>query len=132
MYNLLVYLKVVAEYSKDVHYNLSGLPFLENHEYMDKVNSEALEYIDEINEQYYMYNDLPVPPAKEIMAEAIKLIPEVGSDKEMIERLLNAIKAIIYQAEEIKAENDKALGDLLGRLSSSFAKHYGLLLRITK
>ena len=136
MYNLLVYLKVVAEYSKDVHYNLSGLSFIANHEYMDKVNEDALNYIDEINEQYYMANGLSVPRSTNVMESAIKITPEIGDNALMIENLLKSIKSVIYSCEENSKNNDgdilskTALGDLLGRISSSFSKHYGLLSKI--
>lgn len=132
-------LQAIAGLSKDIHYNLKGASFMANHEYMDEVHDTVTPYIDEIKENYFMYNDLAVPSSSSVYVEAAKIIDEhcVQSEEEgdnlyCITGLIRLIKVAIYTCEEVSENSTSDVGDkdLLGRLATDLKKINALLGRI--
>lgn len=138
--DLINILQAIAGLSKDIHYNLRGSAFIANHEYMDDVHNVVVPYIDEIKENYFMYNDLEVPKSSSVYEESAKIIKdycvetseEDDDDLFCITGLIRIIKIAIYTCGELSESSISDVGDkdLLGRLSTDLKKINALLGRI--
>lgn len=133
MEKILVYLETIKGLSKDLHYEVKGNSFYANHLLMDRIHDNLDDYEDEIKENYFMYNEKPVPTHKSIMAQSIEMMP--ADDAETISKmstLAELIKTAVYQIEQtLKDETlDAGDNDLLGRISSTLKNDFALLNRV--
>lgn len=130
MRNLIVYLTIVRETAKDIHYNYRGPDFYGVHLLMDRVADDLLDFVDQIKEKVFMYKDLPIPTGKDVMLEASQLMPETSNINELLEKL----KLAIYSIEQISQSPDIDAGDndLLGRISSDLQTKYALVSHLVK
>lgn len=134
MDKLLPYIEAIKGLSKDIHYELKGTSFYGNHLLMDRIHDRLNDFQDEIKENYFMYNEKSVPTHLSVMAQAISLLPEDGTDVLVKMATLNElIKTAIYQIEQVIKDNanlDAGDNDLLGRLSSVLKNDSALLGRV--
>lgn len=131
---IIVYLEAIKGLSKDIHYELKGTSFYGNHLLMDRIHDSLNDFQDEIKENYFMYNEKSVPTHLSIMAQAMALLPEDGTDVLVKMGTLNElIKTTIYQVEQVIKDNsnlDAGDNDLLGRISSALKNDSALLGRV--
>lgn len=134
MEELIIYLTAIASLAKDLHYNMSGKDFYGNHLLMDRIYDGIYDFIDEIKENYYMYNGLDTPSdAMNIYPEVIKLLEK--TDAEPIEAKLKALKDltkdVVYLCDDFCNEKKYDCGDkdLLGRIAVKMKNGAALLNR---
>lgn len=130
MENILIYLEAIKGLAKDLHYTMSGLSFYGNHLLMDRIQDDLSDYQDAIKENFFMYNEKPVPTHKAVILEAAKLLPADDADiKDKLATLAELLKTAIYSIEQATKSEilDAGDNDLLGRISSSLKTGSALL-----
>lgn len=130
MKEVIVSIEIVRLIAKDLHYTVRGESFYSNHEFMDRVQKELSDFVDEIKENYFMARDEVVPTNKAIYTEAIGRLKDSYSVQDLVE----ALKTALYAVEQASKCKDLYQGDtdLLGRISSNLLNSYGLAQRILK
>lgn len=134
MEKIIIYLEAIKGLSKDLHYETKGTAFYGNHLLMDRIHDNLDEYQDEIKENFFMYNEKPVPTHRTIIQNTIEMLPADDMDvKDKMATLLEIIRTAIYQIEQtIKDDKNLDAGDndLLGRISSTLKNDAALLQRV--
>lgn len=129
---LIYILTALQIYCKDAHYNFVGVDFKPLHEWADEILEPLQDFIDEIKENYYLFNELEVPRGTEINAQAANFVPDsVKGNKEILKNLLALVSMCHTRLNGIDIK-EAGLSDLLGRLDSHLMKHIALLNLATK
>ncbi len=130
---LVYYLQAIVGLCKDIHYTLSGSCFITNHKYVDDIEEAINPYIDEIKENYFMYNKIEVPSSYDVYTASAGLLEGfTEGEKDAYKNMGNlstAMKVTIYMCDEMAdgSKYDSGDKDLLGRLATDL-KHYKALL----
>ena len=134
MLELLYILTALQIYCKDAHYNFYGIDFKPLHEWVDEIGGSLGDYLDEIKENYFLFNNIKVPRGVDINDGAKDYVPTgLGSNKEILNNLLALITMAHNTANNIpEISGVLGLGDLLGRLDSHLMKHIALLQLATR
>lgn len=127
MIELVYILTALQIYCKDAHYSFKSVNFKPLHEWVDEIGDPISDYLDEIKENYYMFNGLEVPRGTVINAEAVNYVPEeLGSNEQILNNLLAVITMAHNKINGLDIK-ESGLNDLLGRLDSHLMKHIALL-----
>ena len=128
---LLKSIYIIRFYSKDIHYNCSGLSAYSDHLLADRVFDGLDGFIDQINETIYMgYGHIP-PSSREVLNGVVSDVPSIVDDitkcwgflYEKIESCLDLISDIRDRFE------DPALSSLLDGLAEDLRVKKGLVWR---
>ena len=131
MERLLIYLTAIAGLSKDIHYGSYGDYFYPDHLLMDRIYDGLYDLVDEIQEKYFMYNNLEAISSKKIFETASSMLNDDLTIEEKMVMLRNLMKDAIYIADDTskKTVYDCGDNDLLGRIASKLKTDVGLLNR---
>lgn len=134
MEELLVYLTAVAGLAKDLHYTLAGKSFYGNHLLMDRIYDDIYDFVDEIKENYFMYQGLDVPSSKNIFERTAAILENIETTGQKMSSLLEFMRDIIYLCDQYANEDRYDCGDndLLGRIASKMKNNVGLLRRVVE
>lgn len=131
MERLLVLLTAIAGLSKDIHYNSFGDYFYSDHLLMDRIYDGLYDLVDEIQEKYFMYNNLGAVSSKSVLSMAASIIDDNQTVEEKMVSLRDFMKEAIYVADDTANRQTYDCGDndLLGRIASKLKTDVALLNR---
>lgn len=136
MNKLLQMLLAVKMYAKDIHYKAKGSSFYSDHLLADEIGKDIDDYMDEINEIYYLGRGEEAPDSIDILTGALEFIPTGGEVDLMFDNMQNLLLDVLTHIEELanNAEEDLTLGDndLLSRISSYLEQKNGFVWCRTK
>ena len=134
MEDLLVYLTAVAGLAKDLHYTLSGESFYGNHLLMDRIYDGLYDFVDEIKENYFMYQGLDVPSSKDIFERTAAILENIETTGQKMRSLFEFMRDVIYLCDQYahKDKYDCGDNDLLGRIASKMKNNVGLLRKVVE
>ena len=135
MEQLLCLLIVIQRVAKEIHYRAFGENFWSDHLLADKVFDGLEDFMDEIQENYFMCEEEANPYQKRIYTYASSMMPESwGSVKELFEILDGFVLQTILQATELSKASDitAADSDLLGRICGDLQQKHGFLAKRLK
>ena len=135
MEELLILLIAIQRTAKDIHYFAKGAEFWSDHLLADKVYDGLEGFMDEIQEGYFMGEELATIPQKMLYERACKMMPEgdfaVYPLFTVLDNLL--VKGIALTTELSKASDITAAdSDLLGRICADLQAKHGLVYRRLK
>ena len=129
-------LVAIRSAAKGIHYRTYGEKFWGDHLLADRIVDGLDDFIDEINENWYLGKQEDAPQQKVIMSGASGMIPLVDNDITKAFGLLDEL--IINCLSELEmieeANHELSLGDkdLMGRISSDLQKKHGFIWRRIK
>jgi DNA-binding ferritin-like protein len=125
---IIALLMAIANFAKDIHYNVSGSAAYSKHLFADLLQDDVYDFIDEIKENVFLAaEELPLASGK-YLEMAIPLIPEIAEDdKVSFERIRGLIEKTNKALEEIKEAPSRGVGSLLDSISEHLDKCLGLL-----
>lgn len=136
MNKLLKMLLAVKMFAKDIHYKAKGASFYSDHLLADEIGKDIDDYMDEINEIYYLGRGEEAPASSDILNGALEFIPEGGEVDLMFGNMQNLLLDVLTHIEELadNPKEDLTLGDndLLSRISSYLEQKNGFVWRRTK
>lgn len=123
---LIVYLLVISNFSKDVHYTAHGDAFYSKHLLVDKF--ETAEYIDMLKEACLLGKGVRPLPAKNYLKEASYLlaVPEENNDKQNFETLQNYIENTLDFINNM-GNLTKADENVIGDIAQDLQQYRGLI-----
>ena len=131
----MVLLIAIQRTAKDIHYHAKGSEFWSDHLFADKIYDGLEDFMDEIQEGYFMGEELATIPQKKLYERACKLMPEGDFDVYPLFVILDdllmrgiALATDISNASDITAADS----DLLGRICADLQAKHGLLYRRLK
>lgn len=131
MVNIIARLEFLRKYAKTIHYNYAGPDFLGIHTYMDAVAKPIDEFIDEIKEKYFMYNQMQVPSFETIDSLTIEMLKTASDSGYSVQKLAQECKAFVITLDEVINTMSSTLDngdiDLLSRIESHFKTVAALL-----
>ena len=77
MFNVLVYLLAIQQYVKGIHYHCGGDNFYSDHLLADRIYDGLDEFMDQIQECYYLGKGEDTPQPQELLYEANNVIPDI-------------------------------------------------------
>lgn len=127
MNKLIGHLIAVKHYAKGLHYAYYGDTFYGNHLLMDLVADEIDGFIDDIKEDIILARGYKPLNAKEYLAMAINLMPDINKEERYNTSLLKDL--INKTVEHINGMNNLSKGDenLIGAIAQKLQKAQGLL-----
>lgn len=130
MKDLIIQLTIINALAKTIHYNYKGESYYGVHLLMDRVQKKTLGFIDDIKENYYLANEMPVPTFKETYYTAFERL----GDTTTLSDLRDAVKAGFYLTNGLSRQPDMdvADNDLLGKIGSNLKNSLGLLNQLLK
>lgn len=126
MLDILARLTAIKHYAKDIHYTAKGESFYSIHLLMDRVVDGLDDFIDSINEVYYMGAGDNPPSSKEVLRVAQAVIPVLTDTRENLERLVGLIKSALSELDDIK-DTDRADNSLLDSIAQDLKLKRGLV-----
>ena len=135
MENIICYLIAIKRWAKEIHYRSKGDGFWGNHLLSDRVVDGLDDFVDEIQENYYLGHGEEVPLQKNILLGAANLIEQATTEKDMFIKLDMLIIGCLTELQMIDENNHElSLGDkdLMGRISSDLQKKHGFIWRRIK
>lgn len=130
MFNVLVYLLAIQQYAKGIHYHCKGDSFYSDHLLADRIYDGIDDFIDQIQESYYLGKGDETPQPQELLYEASNIIPDISGS--VSDDFLKLADLIGYCAEELnkvsKAETT-TIGDsdLIGRIFNDLQTKHGFI-----
>lgn len=127
MVKLICLLEAIRIYSKDCHYNLSGMNYLQWHQFMDTVADPIDDFLDEIKESVLLFKETEVPRGTEINELAADFVPkDLGTNEKMLSNLRALLSMTVAHINNINPD-DTGTGDILSRICVHLQKHIGLI-----
>lgn len=120
--DLIVYLLVIANYAKDLHYNLGGEAFYGKHLFADRIQENLGEYIDQLKEICLLGHGLKTLSSSEYLSRASEEIPTGIS----FQRMANLITDVLEHIENIK-NISKGDENLIGNIAQDLQNSLGLI-----
>lgn len=120
--SLIIYLTVISNYAKDIHYNCKGDNFYGNHLFADRIADGLSDYIDQLKEICLLGHGIKTLHSSEYLEKAASLIPNDISFKSMKRLLIEALSII-------EGLNGISKGDenLIGAIAQDLQNHIGLI-----
>jgi DNA-binding ferritin-like protein len=120
MKEIIALLNSIYGVAKDLHYSASGNEFYGLHLMYDEIADGIMDSIDEIKENYYLFNNLPVPDSKEIFtisASQISITSTIAELGELIKGCIDTIDEVCKNNDTLTEGNKSMLGDISNDLS---------------
>ena len=126
MLQILARLTAIKGFAKDIHYTATGESFYGIHILMDRVIDGLDDFIDSINEVFYMGKGVEPPASREVLKYATAYIPVVSDNKGSLSLL---DKLIIETIDELNAygTEDRADNSLMDSISQDLRLKHGLV-----
>ena len=135
MFNILVYLIAIQKTAKGIHYLCHGDSFFSDHLLADRIQEDIDDFVDEIQENYYLGKEEDAPQQAQLLASAGALVPEITEDMtesfKALDRLLLSCVNEVETASKLEATT-VGDADLLGRICSDIQKKHGFVWRRLK
>lgn len=135
MFDILVYLLSIEKTAKGIHYLCKGSNFWADHLLADKVADGLSDFMDEIQEIYYLGKEEEAPQPSQVLASAGAMVPELTEDiEEDFRKLEKMMLACIDEIETASNLTATTCGDndLLGRICSDIQQKHGFVWRRLK
>lgn len=127
MLKLIYLLEAIRIYAKDCHYNMSGINYLQWHQFMDTVAGPIDDFLDEIKECVFLFSAVDVPRGTEINEQAAQFVPkELGSNESMLSNLRALLSMTVAHINDTKPD-ETGTGDILSRIGVHLQKMIGLI-----
>ena len=135
MFNILVYLLAIEKTAKGIHYLCKGQNFFSDHLLADRIQDGLDEFMDEIQEIYYLGKEEDAPQPSQVLASAGAMVPELTDDiEEDFKKLEKIMLSCIDEIETASKLTATTCGDndLLGRIGSDIQQKHGFVWRRLK
>ena len=135
MFDILVYLLAIEKTAKGIHYLCKGSNFWADHLLADKIADGLDDFMDEIQEIYYLGKEENAPQPAQVLASAGAMVPELTEDiEEDFRKLEKMMLACIDEIETASNLTATTCGDndLLGRIGSDIQQKHGFVWRRLK
>lgn len=121
-------LLAIANFAKDIHYNVSGSAAYSKHLFADLLQDDVYDFIDEIHENISLAQERIPLASKAYLEMAEAFIPNIDKeDKVSFERMRDLIKDTNERLRKIKDVPSRGAGSLLDSISEHLDKCLGLL-----
>lgn len=135
MRKVLMILLAIQRASKGVHYHTAGAQFYGDHLLADRIYDGLDDFIDEIQENYFLGKEEEAPSQKELLKGAYELVPQETEDMKLAFTTLDKLLlAGINELETVSELTALTVGDndLIGRICSDLQKKHGFIWRRLK
>lgn len=124
---LITYLIAIQNFCKDIHYHCSGESFYSKHLFVDRIQENLNNYIDEIKEVCLLGNDVSPLLSGEYLSRATSLIPLL-EDKDL-QNFISLGKIIVETLALIDNMDKLTQGEanLMGAIAQDLQNSLGLL-----
>ena len=132
MQEIICLLIAICRTAKGIHYKTFGDKFYSDHLMCDRICDGLDDFVDEIFENYYLGREDEAPQQKDVVAQALDVIPMLDEDIEKdFEMLDGLIVACLSAVQLASGKEEKTVGDsdLLGRIGSDLQKKHGFIWR---
>lgn len=124
---LITYLMAIQNFCKDIHYSCHGESFYSKHLFVDRIQENLYNYIDEIKEICFLGNDEQPLPSGEYLSRATSLIPLLETKD--LQNFINLGKLIVEVLALIDNMERLTQGEanLMGTIAQDLQNNLGLL-----
>lgn len=124
---LITYLMAIQNFCKDIHYSCHGESFYSKHLFVDHIQENLYNYIDEIKEVCFLGNDERPLPSGEYLSRATNLIPLLETKD--LQNFINLGKLIVEVLALIDNIERSTQGEanLMGAIAQDLQNNLGLL-----
>lgn len=124
---LITYLMAIQNFCKDIHYSCHGESFYSKHLFVDRIQENLYNYIDEIKEVCFLGNDERPLPSEEYLSRATSLIPLLETKD--LQNFINLGKLIVEVLALIDNMERLTQGEanLMGAIAQDLQNNLGLL-----
>lgn len=124
---LITLLIAIQNFCKDIHYSCHGESFYSKHLFVDRIQENLYNYIDEIKEVCFLGNDKRPLPSGEYLSRATSLIPLLETKD--LQNFINLGKLIVEVLALIDNMETLTQGEanLMGTIAQDLQNNLGLL-----
>ncbi len=124
---LITYLMAIQNFCKDIHYSCHGESFYSKHLFVDRIQENLYNYIDEIKEVCFLGNDERPLTSGEYLSRATSLIPLLETKD--LQNFINLGKLIVEVLALIDNMERLTQGEanLMGTIAQDLQNNLGLL-----
>ena len=95
---------------------------------MDEIADPIYDWLDELKEHYYLFNDTETPRGTKINDDAKQYIPEaLGTNAEILSNLQAVLYEVHKQTELVEENKLLGISDIIGKIDNHIMKHIALI-----
>lgn len=133
-FNKLIYFLIaIANFAKDIHYSAHGESFYGKHLFVDRIQENMYEFIDQIKEVCILGNNEEPLPSGEYLTRATSLIP-AKDDNDDLANFRSMQNLMIRTLTHIEGMDGMTVGEenLIGNIAQDIQNNLGLVNRQVK